>query len=228
MMDRTVEMIFETQPNYEVVRKIKSSWWRWGYGKGDWNELVDVYNGIRLFTFGSLPEFTVCLDYTTGYNPYGYSKFSETYIDGIFAFLVYYRGEHVMTIGFSVMENHRLLVQQVQLKKVKGNRFLYRLPKHYLEYVLDLFSHVFPRFTLYIIDGESLAKRLLADYQNAQSLHIERTTAKHQHLRAEAPRLQQLYSGCGQYRLGHKLTVNQLLYRRLTLSVKNTNVTHLG
>ena len=104
MMHSTVEKTFEENVNYELFRKIKSSWWRWGVGKGTWNELVDVYNGIRNFSLDLPEEFEIRLDYTTGYNPQGGSKFSYTYLDGVFGFLVHYHGKHVMTIGFSVID----------------------------------------------------------------------------------------------------------------------------
>lgn len=110
-MNRTIEEAFETEPHFEVVRKITNSWWRWGVGKGSWNELVDVHCGIHSFTLELPPEFDLRLDFTTGNNPCGRSKFSRTFIDGVFAFLIYYHKKHVMTVSFSVMENRRLLIQ---------------------------------------------------------------------------------------------------------------------
>lgn len=159
-----------------------------------------------------------------------------------------------MTIGFSVMENYRLLIQQVQLKNVKGNRFLYRLPKHYVELVIDQFLRAFPSFTLYMVDGKSLAEKILADYESSMTsvkerldrdyrqtldtfamqtqrsmiAHIESMAVKIKHLQAETSRLQKLYANCGQYKLAEKLTVNKIVYRRLRLQLCNTNVTSLG
>lgn len=241
MLDSTVEDIFENQPNFELIRKIKSSWWRWGAGKGTWNELVDVYNGICSFSLDLPSEFTIRLDYTTGHNPHGYSQYLRTYIDGVFAFMVYYRGCYVMTVGFSVMENRRLLIQQVQLKQSAGNRWLYKLSKPRMEFVIDAFARSFPGFELYVIDGHSLAQKITVSYQASLQLAVEflkrhdesvtalysdsyvasrreefeATTAGIAHIESEKPRLARFYADCGPYKLGPKLQVNQLIHRML-------------
>ena len=244
MMDSTVEHVFDTIPNYEVVRKIKNSWWRWGVGKGSWNELVDVYNGIRSFTLGLPPEFELRLDFTTGYNPCGRSKFSSTFIDGVFAFLIYFHKKHVLTVSFSVMENRRLLIQQVQLVNPKGNRWLYHLPTPHVQYVTDAFARSFSDFTLYMVDGHSLAEKTLADYQSGidrvkswleryeamterdyseqflqrRREELQGLTTCYAHLKKDAPRLAKLYAQCGNYTRGPKLEVNKLMHRQLQLT----------
>src|SRR3546814_14926469 len=45
----------------------------------------------------------VTLDYTNGYNEQGMGKHSRTPLDGVFAYLVQYKGEHVMILGFSII-----------------------------------------------------------------------------------------------------------------------------
>ncbi|MES2966536.1 MAG: hypothetical protein V4668_01965 [Patescibacteria group bacterium] len=243
MMDSSVEKLFDTIPNHEVVRKIQSSWWRWGVGKGTWNELVDVYNGIRSFSLGLPPEFELRLDYTTGYNQFGYSKYARTFIDGVFAFLVYHRQKHVMTVSFSVMENRRLLIQQVQLTNPSGNRWLYQLPTARLEFIITAFERSFPNYTLYMIDGASLVNKTLADYQScinrvqdwlernevvpegitsATRRHdklneLAEVTDGYEHLKDDLPRIAQLYAQCGKYALSKQLVVNQMIHRELVL-----------
>jgi hypothetical protein len=125
MMDESVRKLFETDVRYEVVRKIRSSMWRWGMGRGTWSEMVDTYNNIRNFTFLDDPDFEIRLDYTTGRNECGFSKFTRTYLDGVFGLLVYFKNKHVLTIGFSVTEKKQVLIQQIQSKNRKGNRYLY-------------------------------------------------------------------------------------------------------
>lgn len=163
-MSSSVEELFNDIPQYEVIRKINSSMWRWGYEVGTWNEVVDTYDSLRNFSLNFGPDFDIRLDYTTWYNQYGRSKYSRTYLDGIFAFLVYYKKKHVMTIGFSVIKGKRLLLQQVQLVKRFGNRFLYKLPKNYLEFVLDQFKTHFPHHQLFIVDGCSLIRKTIIGY----------------------------------------------------------------
>lgn len=165
MMHETVVKIFERNARYEVIRKIMSSMWRWGAGKGTWNEVVDAYEHIRNFVFTNDPNFEVRLDYSTYHNEFGYAKYSRIFIDGVFAFLVYYKKKHVMTIGFSLMEGRQLLIQQVQSAKCSGNRYLYRLPHNRLEFVVELFRQNFPDYKLHVVDGKSLTQKTLSDYR---------------------------------------------------------------
>lgn len=164
MFDESVEEAFKTEPQLRVYRKIVNSMWRWGVGEGDWNEIVDCYEGIRSFDIGH-PDFEIRLDHSTSYNERGLSEFSGTFLDGTFGYLVHYKGEHVMTLGFSLMEKHRLLIQQVQMKNRSGNRWLFKLPKNYLEHAIDRFAAAFPNHALHLVDGEALMKRNLDEYR---------------------------------------------------------------
>lgn len=167
MMHDTVRRLFETKARYEVVWKIVNSMWRWGYGRDVWNEVVDAYKLIRNFVFSADPNFETRLDHATYHNEFGYAKYSRIFIDGSFAFLVYYKKKHVMTIGFSIMEGRRILIQQVQGAERSGNRYLYRLPANRLEFVIELFQKNFPGYKLHVIDAGSLTKKTLSDYRNA-------------------------------------------------------------
>ncbi len=173
-LDESVSALFDTEPHFEIVRKIMNSMWRWGLGRGTWNELVDVWCGLRSFELSLGPDFDIRLDYTTGYNPFGYSTHSQTFIDGVFAFLVYYKHVHVMTIGFSVTEGRRILIQQVQLRQRSQNRWLYQFPQNRMDFVIDLFIKHFPHFTLCVIDGEALVQKTIADYQKVLGRAQER------------------------------------------------------
>jgi len=166
VMDDSVEKLFKKNYQYEIVRKIKSSMWRWGYGRDVWNEVVDAYDCIRHFTFTNIPHFEIRLDYSTYSNERGYSKYSRTFLDGVFAFLVYYKEEHVMTIGFSIVAGKIVLLQQVQLAQRRKNRFLYKLPSNRLEFIVGLFRQNFPEHSIYLTDGKSLSERILSDYRN--------------------------------------------------------------
>ena len=242
-MDRSVTDLFETRPNYELIRKLKSSMWRWGAGTAKWNDIVDLYNGLRTIDLGLPPEFEVRLDFSRYNKSGGRSKYSNTYLDGVFALLVYHEKRHVLTIGFSVMANRRILIQQVQLVQPKGNRWLYQLPRPRVELVIDAFARAFPNFDLYMVDGESLAKRSLENYEyscsrltrfiasceaskaelysesyvESQRQLLASVKTKIAHLEADTPRLVDFYANCGRHRLGRKLQVNGLFHRKLTL-----------
>jgi hypothetical protein len=184
MMDQTVEDEYRNNPKFAILNKIKSSMWRWGVRRGLWNEIVDTYNAIRSFRIDH-PDFEVRLDYTRGYNENGPSEHSYTYLDGVFAYLIYYKGEHVMTLGFSVMGNYRLLIQQVQLTKRRGNRWLFKLPKNRMEFVVALFEEFFPRHTLYVADGAEVASVSLNSYRDGIE-RAKRYITEHWELRGKS------------------------------------------
>lgn len=241
MMDRTVTDLFDKSAQHEVIRKIQNCMWRWGFSKGTWNEIVDAYNNIRGFRFIDNPDFELRLDFTTGCNEFGYSKFKRMFIDGVFAFLVHYKGKHVMTIGFSIMHRRRILIQQVQLAQPKGNRWLFKFPHaNRVEFVIDLFRKHFPRYRLYVIDGEALADKTLRDYRNAlerkeksrqswgkddprflNSLEQESQALREYiaHLEADKPRLGAFYRDVGRHKFGvTKVTVFHLPHYRVRIN----------
>lgn len=224
MMSQNVEDLFKYDPEYAIIEKIKSSMWKWGYGDMSWNETVDVYDGIRNFTF-PLDGFDLRLDFTSGYHERGYARESDTYIDGVFAFLVYYKGEHVMTLGFSVTQERRLLVQQIQLAQRKGNRFLFRMPANRVEFVLDCFAKAFPSHNLLIADGHDIGNVSLQSYKNCLVEVEEKIRAKNKqedlelralleekiaHLTADLPRLMALYANTGRYTRAQSVDVNRI------------------
>ena len=159
-----VEKLFEESVTHHIAFKLRDSLFRWGYGDAakEWNSLADTYNGIKNFSF-ELPEFEVRLAYTywqwsRGETPHAPNLF----LDGVFGFLIHYRGEHVMTIGFSLACDNKLLLSQVQLRTPKGNRFLYRLPQGHLAYAITLMRKYFPRQMLCLVDGASLVDRYIS------------------------------------------------------------------
>lgn len=222
MMDKTVRDLFDTDAQYTLVEKIENSIWKWSLSRGTWNEIVDAYNNIRNFSFSDKSGFELELDWTTGYNEFGYSKFSRTYIDGVFAFLVYYKSKHVMTIGFSILNDRRILIQQVQSAQRSGNRWLFKIPKNRIEFIIDLFLRNFPNYKLYLIDGACLVEKTLKDYRNAltrnqkwldefdsnNSKYLERLIEeridlkfKVAHLESEKSRLANFYQETGRHLL---------------------------
>lgn len=162
-IEREIE---ETSPVFTVLRKIRSSLWRWGMVHASWNETVDAYEGLRAFDLG-IPGLEVTLDHTTSYNERGYSEHSRTFLDGVFAYLLHWKGEHVMTIGFSFTANRGLLLQQVQLKNPRGNRWLFRLPANRMEFVIDRLAAAFPEHRIHVADGADIAGISLASYRSS-------------------------------------------------------------
>lgn len=164
-LEESVCKLLGTNPKFEIINKIKSSMWRWGSDTGTWNDMVDTYECIRNFTFVDNDAFEIRLDHSTYHNEFGYSKYSRTYLDGALAFLVYYKQEHVLTIGFSIVNGKKILLQQIQTKKSSGNRWLYKLPRNRTEFVISLFRKNFPGYELFVIDGNDLVGKTLSGYK---------------------------------------------------------------
>jgi hypothetical protein len=163
MLAHDVEEKFRRDPALAVVDKIVSSAWRWGYGKMGWNEMVDCHRGLRTFRF-AIEGSTITIDHATGCNEMGSAQHSRIFLDGSFGFLVHIGGIHAMTIGFSFARDRTLLVQQVQLARRKGNRWLYRLPNSRMAHVLDGMAKAFPQHRLMLADGDQVALRNLESY----------------------------------------------------------------
>ncbi len=155
----TVINFFERHYQYEIIHKLKSSIWFYGHS-ADWNTLVEAYYSIRRFNLG-LKDFIVRLDYVKGNNRRDNSKFSKTYLDGVFAFLVHHKKKHVMTISFSVGANKKVFINQIQMVNKKGNRFLFKMPENIVEFVIRCFFKHFKGFDVYFVDGRSLADVIL-------------------------------------------------------------------
>ena len=230
MMHESVRNLFEENPQHEIFRKIRSSMWRWSHSKSGWNEIVDAYNNLRNFSFINDTDFEIRLDHSTYFNECGCSKYTRTFLDGVFGLLIYYKGKHVLTVGFSILGGKRILVQQVQLVNRKGNRFLYKLPRNLIEFVIELFAKNFIGYKLYIVNGESLVGRIIGEYKDCLSRipdEKERSvwetesylicSIKIRHLEADSPRIISFYGNTGKYKTSGEFKFNKGLYHMVLL-----------
>ncbi len=228
-----IEKELEQEEALHLVRKIDNSVWRWGRGRAAWNDIVDTYNGIRSFDMG-IKGFTVTLDCTTGYNEKGYSREARAYLDGVFGFLVHWKGQHVMTIGFSIASGRRLLLQQVQATSKSGNRWMFKIPGNRMEFVLDRIRAAFPRHKIHIADGADYAKRSYCEYSEAldrQNMLLARERdpediartqeavakilQKIDTIKRDTPRIASLYSDVGRYSRGKTYKANGMRHYAL-------------
>ena len=155
-----------------VAWKIWHSMWRYGCVR-DLRRLIGYYDGMRRLDAG-LPDFEVQLTWTRSINtaaPAEHSRESGDwlYLDASFGALVHYRGEHVMTIGFAT-SNKGILVAQVQLRKKKGNRFLFKLPMSYLDFALDVMRRAFPGEEISLVTGASTVAGIQRAYGKSEAL----------------------------------------------------------
>lgn len=149
--------------NHSFLRKILFAHWHYGCTHG-WNMFIDHLEGFkRLHT--DLPDFDVRITHTRTVNQAAWAHdLRDLYLDASFGLLLYYKGEHVLTVGFAPMYRG-ILVAQVQLRQKKGNRFLYKLPGHYIDVALDILARAFDG-PMWLITGESAVSAIRKAYGN--------------------------------------------------------------
>lgn len=147
-----------------LVWKVRHTLWRYG-GSRNYDRFVECHNGLGRLAI-DLPGFDVRITHTRSINTAAWGAHGRDkpiYLDASFGVLLYYRDQHVMTIGFAPSA-YGILVAQVQLREKQGNRFLYKLPMPYLDFALDLLERAFPNDTLYLVTGASTARAIRAAY----------------------------------------------------------------
>lgn len=158
--------------NWRVIWKIRNSLWHYGYQQPHWNTIVDFWNAIPKFDFG-VPGFEVRLDWSTYCNEIGFSEFSGTkdgpfvsdrvFLDSTFGYMIFYKGEHILTIGVSP-STCGLLVQQIQARKKHGNRWMYKLGTPYFDHCVTRLQAAFGHIGTYLIKGTSCKVRVRNSY----------------------------------------------------------------
>jgi hypothetical protein len=165
---------FVKEERYMVVNKLRLSMWHWGGLNKNWNSLVRCWNGIKNFEFGD--DFEVRLDHSTFCNESGWSEWAPrtedqaVYLDGELGFLIFYKSKHVLTIGWSASA-YGILIQQVQLKNKKGNRWLYKFP-NLMEHVVNQMQLAF-NCDIWLVQGKSLADGIKANYTQNKEMSPE-------------------------------------------------------
>jgi len=178
-------------PQLAVFWKIRNSAWRFRMKEMEWKDMAAYYRFFQDFEFG---DFEVTLDMTTGCNTRSggaltrkYHPYSETYIDGTFGLFIWHKGKHVLTI--SVSPTHAgLIINQVQLKEKKGNRWLYQLPRHYFDFAVECVYEAAEKHGIQVmlISGKHAAERVASGYEK-----VGLPEGWHEEI---APRITRLYS----------------------------------
>jgi YD repeat-containing protein len=152
------------QEHEELTWKVQHSLWRYGCTR-DYPRFVACHNGLSRLAV-DLPGFDVRITHTRSIDTAAWAahgRDNPIYLDASFGVLLYYRGKHVMTIGFA-LSAYGILVAQVQLREKRCNRFLYKLPRPYLDFALDLLQRAFPGDDLYLVTGASTTAGIRAAY----------------------------------------------------------------
>lgn len=187
----------------ELLRKVKSSHWRYGYND-NYGHIVRHLMALQALKT-DLPDFEFRLTWSSYYNEFGpaihatrKNEERDLYLDATFGLLLYYKGAHVLTIGFALTQ-HGVLVAQVQLREKHGNRFLYKLGMHYLDFALDILAKGFPGEPLYLVTGDCApaairraygkepckmtpeTERRITEFYNRELIHFDRNPSTTEH-----------------------------------------------
>lgn len=169
LMDQHIDKTPETF----LLWKVQNSFWNFGSGRNGMTcaQLRNTLASLQKLDQG-LPEnlaqggFEIRVTHTRAFNPQGSAQHvNESYLwlDAPFALLLYFRGKHVLTVSFGV-GYAGVFVTQVQLRTKRGNRFLYHLGQHYLDFALGLISKAFQGQPLWLLDGKSAVEAIQKSY----------------------------------------------------------------
>lgn len=166
---RRFEFYYDNNPTIIMMNKIVLSGWHTGYNTFQWNDLVDVYNLIKTFDLDK-KDFSIEHDITSGCNSKGYSKYTRTFLDGELAFIVKYKNKHVLTISYNVTidrqtMNPKIQILQIQCVEKKGNRFLFKFEKDYIQEILFKFVSHFSEFRIELVKSKTLMDEIGGSYR---------------------------------------------------------------
>lgn len=160
-----------------IFERIRLSAWHNRATRLTWSETEQIYRFLRTFYMG-LPDFTVAFDHTTGCNSKGYSAYftrndtehPRVYLDGELAYFISYKGKPVLVLSFNVFKPTRkaapaIYIRQVQALNTTGNRWLYKLPCHYMEHILIRMRGAFPYHQIHLIRGDVLGREIIKNYK---------------------------------------------------------------
>lgn len=155
-----------------LLWKVSNSLWQYGSVR-DINTLSAHVEGLKRLHV-NLPGFDLRITHSRSINTHGTAEHVEPYLylDASFGVLLYYRGEHVLTCGFA-LSKEGVLVAQVQLRQKKGNRWLYKLPAHYVDFMLDVIGDAFGRDRVWLVDGKSAVEAVHKSYAKAEDCKLD-------------------------------------------------------
>jgi hypothetical protein len=151
------------QKEHPLLWKVENCMWQFGIGR-DSSTLAWAVNGLKKLST-DLSDFSVTLTHTMFHHRWGPSEHEfELWIDAPLAIRVHYKGEHVLTCAFAIRKRGEVLVSQVQLRKKTGNRFLFKLKEHVLDFALGILARAFGADALWLTDGPSAIQAIRKAY----------------------------------------------------------------
>lgn len=156
------------EKKYPLEAKIMSSLWRYGCRR-DYRTTVRYHECLKNLKL-DMPGFEIRLTWSSYFNEFGPSVHlrgpgprDTVYLDGPVGILVYYQGQHVLTIGVA-LSRCGVLISQVQLREKKGNRWLYQLGMPYMDWSLALVARTFKGIKLWLVEGSTAVVAVRKSY----------------------------------------------------------------
>jgi hypothetical protein len=153
------------EKEHPVLEKVRMTLWH-HYFHRDYFTFAKVVNGLKKLTWEG---GEVRLVWTSKYRcdgPVSYDLTKDIFwLDNDFGAMIYIGGKHVLTIGFGAGPDG-IYLSQVQLRNKKGNRFLFKLPCHYVDMAIDMLVKAFD-MPIWIIDGKSAVACVRRSYGKA-------------------------------------------------------------
>jgi hypothetical protein len=152
---------------HPLLEKIRLSIWHHGSGR-NYNTFARASSGLARLTWPGAEVRLVCTGKYRCDGPVeNVPRGTNLWLDNYFGALIYVGGKHMLTVAFGIGERG-IHLTQCQLREKKGNRFLYRLPAHYLDVAIDMLTHAFPDEPLWIVDGASATAAVRRSYGKAE------------------------------------------------------------
>lgn len=125
----------------------------------------EILEGMRRFDFGVRGMIAYAdMAYTMRWGPCVVNR--SHYIDAHLAFNICMGDEHILTIAFTPTQ-HGIAVCQVQVKAKHGNRWLFGIGEHILDYALERMRAAFPDEPLLLVSGASAMLFVSGNYEAA-------------------------------------------------------------
>ena len=151
------------EEHHPLLQKVSHTVWRFGKGMHPYEPFRRALKGLRALTW---PGGEVRLVYVSKWRGEGYPDNAPydfcTWVDNDLGALVYVGGKHAATIGFGIGADG-VYLSQVQLRQKRSNRWLYKLPAHYLEVAVNSLVRAF-ECDVWLIDGASAVEAVRRSY----------------------------------------------------------------
>lgn len=148
---------------HPLLEKLRHTLWHFGrQSDPTYNAIVAAWKGLQRMQW---PGGEVRIGYVSAYREDGYAENvgdERIWVDNDLAAFIHVGGKHVLTVGFGVGHDG-VFLSQVQLRAKKGNRWLFKLDKHYVDVAIDMLRQAFG-LPVWLVEGTSAVTAVRRSY----------------------------------------------------------------